>query len=639
MLKTWIPGTTDFRDQGLDPTDWVNDNVEISNDGKLGKCLYFNGSNARLSSHTYSLGEKWSWSVWIKDDPDVTGWRIAFILNSNGSDADTQTALWVKADETRLEVCNDAKWVSTVKYVPGQWNHIAQTYDGTTTNVYLNGSRISGFTSTDHLVRTNMTIGGRSTNVDGGHVSANMYYKGYLNDFRIWNNEVLSPQQIKRLSQGLCLHYRLSGVGRLNNIKRSAIIQKSSTMTYDSGEYTFVCPYLDSTWGVGFYINDTSISWKSGETWLISMDVYTPQSISWNADINNKPDVEDQSSYTGNDYDITSERKSCTNGSLTSKTLKAGWNKIWYTQKAPTTYGLYNYSTNFGIVTTGLGSGNSITVKIRNIKGEIIEDGDVLTPTPWIPNPSDPEYSTMGLDDGIEYDCSGFGNNGMKAGTITWDSNTARYNSCYAMTGTSYINCGKPYEFIPDGSEEFTVNMWAYEDAWDTSNQLCSCTESGGFSLSTGNNAVTCYCHVYRDSSILTNSSGETITNSSGDTILLSTSAQYIAFTQSYTLSSGWHMFTMVYTKEGLKIYVDGSLVRNSESSSIGLHYNKNCNLFIGAEANGSGGCTSPYLEGKASDYRLFSTALDDDSILALYNLGGSLDSNGVFHTYEYTEQ
>lgn len=600
MLKTWIPGTTDFRDQGLDPTDWVNDNVEISNDGKLGKCLYFNGSNARLSSNTYSLGEKWSWSVWIKDDPDVTGWRIVFILNSNGSDADTQTALWVKADETRLEVCNDAKWVSTVKYIPGQWNHIAQIYDGTTTNVYLNGSRISGFTSPDHLVRTNMTIGGRSTNVDGGHVSANNYYKGYLNDFRIWDNEVLSPLEVKRLSQGLVLHYRLSGSGGenlLSNDKSNWEAYTCSNGKYSGSSsrfapYKITIPISPST----KYICHITDHLNLGEDFYIGVH-----------QLNSSETFLNDSGWKKAPYTFTSRDD-------------AAYVRLVFRDGLNNATNIQNYINAIG---------SSILIKF--------EESD--HPTPWSPNPSDPEYHTMGFDDGIEYDCSGLGNNGTKVGTITWDSNTARYNSCYAMTGTSYINCGKPYEFIPDGSDEFTVNMWAYEDAWDTSTQLCSCTESGGFSLSTGNNAVTCYCHVYRDSSILTNSSGETITNSSGDTILLSTSAQYIAFTQSYTLSSGWHMFTMVYTKEGLKIYVDGSLVRNSESSSIGLHYNKNCNLFIGAEANGSGGCTSPYLEGKASDYRLFSTALDDDSILALYNLGGSLDSNGVFHTYEYTEQ
>ena len=611
MLKTWIPATTDFRDQGLDPTDWVNDNVEMATDGKLGKCLYFNGSNARLSSHTYSLGEKWSWSVWIKDDPDVTGWRIVFILNSNGSDADTQTALWVKADETRLEVCNDAKWVSTVKYIPGQWNHIAQTYDGTTTNVYLNGSRISGFTSPDHLVRTNMTIGGRSTNVDGGHVSANMYYKGYLNDFRIWNNEVLSPQQIKRLSQGLVLHYRLSGVGRPNNIKRSAIIQKSSTMTYDSGEYTFVCPYLDYRWGVGFYINDTSISWKSGETWLISMDVYTPQSISWNADINNKPDVEDQSSYTGNDYDITSERKSCTNGSLTSEILKVGWNKIWYTQKAPTTYGLHNYSTNFGIVTTGLGSGNSITVKIKNIKGEIIEDGDVLTPTPWCPNPSDHEYSTMGLDDNIEYDCSGFGNNGVKT-NISYDNNTSRYIGSYRFNGNNSQIKGHFEGLQSFFHNDFTISFWVYDD------------DKGNRSIYIGNYQV--------DGA----GGGIGIEKTVGNGLRLWWCGDPDYYPSGFSIpDKEWTHIAITKTNSQVLFYKNGILA-NTYTYSLPNSMLDASSICFGVDNRiGEGGVA---FKGNMSDVRFYTTVLSADDILSLYNLGGSLDSNGVFHTYEYVE-
>jgi hypothetical protein len=95
-----------------------------------------------------------------------------------------------------------------------------------------------------------------------------------------------------------------------------------TSLTYDTNtsEWTAVCPVNSSTWGVGFRISDSSIKWNYGESWVVSLEVYTPQTINWNCDINNKPDLADISSYTGNDYDIVSQRKVYTNG-ISSKTL------------------------------------------------------------------------------------------------------------------------------------------------------------------------------------------------------------------------------------------------------------------------------------------------------------------------------
>jgi len=51
------------------------------------------------------------------------------------------------------------------------------------------------------------------------------------------------------------------------------------------------------------------------------------------------------------------------------------------------------------------------------------------TPTSWIPNPADTEYSALGFNDSIEYDVSGYGHNGTKVGTITYDADTPRYET------------------------------------------------------------------------------------------------------------------------------------------------------------------------------------------------------------------
>ena len=51
-----------------------------------------------------------------------------------------------------------------------------------------------------------------------GSSNSKLYpYQGYLNDFRYYD-ECLSPKQIKEISKGLLLHYKLEGIGANPNL-------------------------------------------------------------------------------------------------------------------------------------------------------------------------------------------------------------------------------------------------------------------------------------------------------------------------------------------------------------------------------------------------------------------------------------
>ena len=632
MLRVWLPLNEDLRNQGLSNVTVTNNGATFNeNGGKLGGCYLFDGSDDFInlgnsinsiiigSSHPFSI------SFWIKSLENGT--RAALFSSYSLPSASTFFSLEINSG-SKTDNSLRFDWLGEdIKYFTGvvtynEWIHLTVTYDGNTIKCYKNGILFDSITKTlNTLTSENNYYLGRDARTGA------TAFNGFMNDFRIYDH-CLSTMEVKQISQGLVLHYPLSGIGGENLLAGTNNGAVNWQWTMQVGDFTKAeettlsgvkgCKFTrgstaQSGWSVIYYsVVDESV-FESSTNYTLSVDIYPSVATSFIVSVRQ-----------------TNGTNAFTTNSDAQSVVPNKWNRIVFHL---TTVSTLPSSTEEVIYFQNMNSGTGVSYIFRNLK---LEKGSVATP--WCPNKNDELYSTMGFDDGIEYDTSGFQNNGTQTGTITWNSDSARYNSCYEMTGTSYINCGKPYDYIIDGSEEFTVNMWAYKDTWDTSTQIYSCTESGGFSLSTGNNSVTCYCHVYGASSVLTNSSGETITNSKGDPILLSTSASYITFTQSHTLSSGWHMFTMVYTKKGLKLYVDGNLIKNATSSSIGVHYNKNCNLFIGAEATGSGGCSGPYLNGKASDFRVFAKALDDTDILALYKLGGSLDSNGVFHTYEYVE-
>jgi len=97
--------------------------------------------------------------------------------------------------------------------------------------------------------------------------------------------------------------------------------------------------------------------------------------------------------------------------------------------------------------------GNRLGCAIWDVK---LEEGS--TATPWTPAPSDALYSQMGLDNNIEYDVSGYGNNGTSIGTLTYSSDTPRYNVSTHFTGTNYISLPSP------SNEVKTISLWA---KWD----------------------------------------------------------------------------------------------------------------------------------------------------------------------------
>lgn len=86
-------------------------------------------------------------------------------------------------------------------------------------------------------------------------------------------------------------------------------------------------------------------------------------------------------------------------------------------------------------------------------------------------------------------------------------------------------------------------------------------------------------------------------------------------------LTAGWHMFTLIYDLTGEKIYIDGQLHSSANFTSYGLHYNFGARLYLGCEAN-SANPTSPYFNGKLSDFRVYYTALSASDVAELYGSG-----------------
>ena len=384
-LQVWLPLNGNLNNLGLASGNIVSNNITYENTGKIGgKSLsggtitlpaamvntFYNKNHMSFAFWLYAKGTSGS-SVMIGQSPMSAGNNRMYSIFQYSTPLDLHLS-W--QDETSNSTFLGGVWNGF--FTENQWVHCTIVYNGTKALIYRNGVYYGSANGTSNRAVFNYDVP-----INGSSIRL-------LNDIRIYDH-ALSVKEVEEIAKGLVLHYKLdNGGGKNNNIKLSTIVNRGCTsFTYNksTAEWTAVCPINSSTWGFGFYINDSSIKWAYGETWVISLEVYTPQAITWNCDINNKPDLADISSYTGNDYDITGQRKVNTNGVNGSKNLQPGWNKIWFSQTASgSTYGLSNYTTNWGIVTTSLT--DPITIKLRNIKGEIFQSGEVISSTPFISN-------------------------------------------------------------------------------------------------------------------------------------------------------------------------------------------------------------------------------------------------------------
>ena len=606
-LQVWMPLRGDLRNQGLsDQTSAITTTPTWATVGKLGnKSLYTKTRQTTMHFPGLVGVSTYSVAYWLYIPTAIapTAWTDMFGIAFNCAG----TTVWER-DERRAatttgrhnyhlakstsEGSNTNAYYATREddSANDNWVHYVLTKDNSSAKLYADGTLVvtvpaANFESTKRTMTGDVYFG------DNG-------CEAYLNDFRIYDH-CLSPMEVKELAKGLVLHYPLNrqGWGQINNIAATKVVNRScNNFTYNSStnEWSMSCPAGSGTWGYGIAISDTAIKWATSQTWVISMEVYVPRSITWNCDINNKPDLADISEYTGNDYDITGQRLVCTNGVMGNKTLQTGWNKIWFSQTAGTTYGLYNYSTNWGVVTTN--ESTAIDIKIKNVKGEIINAGLPIQPTPWCPNSADTLGTALNINGTTEYDCSGFGNNGTRTGTFTWTSDTPKYNvSTHIGSTTTKIHVtnlttsgfGNSYSFAWWGKRSSNGPMfWGFED---------------GIRLN----------GMYQGNLWNTGDGSDNPIYKPGTTTSITVPSLGV-----------WHHYVMTGNGTTCKLYLDGVLYGQAKTYKA----ISGTSLWINGWNSATTYCSD---NTDISDFRIYATALSADDVKSLYQNSAYIDSSG----------
>lgn len=211
-LQVWLPLNRDFENKGLlDITPTKLGAAGIINGGPIGCCLSAGTSGQTANGISYptnllsELGTHFSASVWVKPNGTHVHYNGTFI--SSGDWNRKRWAFGVDQNNTKVDVFGPGHNTYVNCSVPvGEWTHLVSTFDDGTGKLYKNGEYVGQYafgTTAFSSDTTSFTVG-RETYANGY-----FSFNGNIADLRVYDH-VLSAKEIKELSKGLYLHYKLS---------------------------------------------------------------------------------------------------------------------------------------------------------------------------------------------------------------------------------------------------------------------------------------------------------------------------------------------------------------------------------------------------------------------------------------------
>lgn len=621
MLVLHLPLTGNVHNQGL-----LNEEVEIqqnlvwSDAGKLGKCIQFNGNANQILSFA-NVPKKinnFTWACWVKqiNRTSTTYNSTKQYILSNGRDCGSigfnifiQNGMLTIHMGSGLDDGSTTSTTNSVRSIQelqlNTWYHICCAVNDSNVMVYINGELIKTLALVDINFRSNFesyfTIGKMAY----GHRSTTIYFPfdGYIQDVRVYDT-CLSPRQVKEISKGLVCHYSLGEIdgkiGGRNLIKngkgnvKAGFFKNFPTVTGEYAEFTLKSKktYAIISLYDGFVYECRD--YPVGEKYTWSYDIiYT----AWNFPTGTNR----QEFWMGQRYGNAPSGETAT-GAWRSVTLHnlpvVGQNGCelnkWYhvkqtvtiPQQASSNVGQHGaisfYNSNANVEA-------SFTARIKNIKLE-----KSSTATPWTPAPED----NTSFYDNVIYDTSGYCNNGSvtDATCPTWSSDTPRYKGSYVFNGNNqYLKFQNP---ITSSSTDFTISCWVKFDDTTGNSTICTMRTAVG-------NGIALF--------------------KIGNKIRFDDNAQFTF--SDYTISANaWTHVVVTRSSSCKNLYINGVLKQTKNMvgdmkliSNVGT---------IGASSQSGNGILN-YLNGQLSDFRIYATALDNQTIEELYKVGASLDSSG----------
>ena len=587
-LQVWLPLNGDIENRGCGDYIFTKQNSLIYEDsGKFQKSL--GQGTILLNKNPLGLNGTICFWLYVDSNYNIAKGNILFGNSSTSAAIDNRKwSLFLYPDGNSLHswgcMRDDMGGVngsfSIDNCLPSdQWNHVVVAHDMNNQYIYVNGELIK-------TVRWDSS-GNFTFNVTTA-ISPNNKTSGIkMNDLRLYDH-CLSKNEIKEIYKCLTVHYTMNNQYNDNdNLLKGTKewknwLDKSSVIIEDE----VLCMYASNQY-----------------------PKYEPVKVTINEQYTVSVDAKADENFTA------------TNGLILFDYLDSGNVRVKYD------YGAGSFSTKWErkswIITIpsnsridslslGVRATDNKRVYFKNLK---LEKGAVLSPS-WTPNPTDNLYSELGYDNTIEYDTSGYNNNGIIMNNPIYNIDSPLYNDgmVFNRENQNYIDLQETYI-----TNQSTISFWGKVNSfgnWQRFFEFCNAlqgqTGNHRILLGTFQGTNRLALHVYGGSEGTSN----------------------LYFNENLmTIDEHWHMYSIVFNKTNVKVFINGESVVDTtmtqELTSMVKQYS-----YIG-KSSYSG---DAYFDGSISDFRIYNTALNEDDILSLYQTKAKIDKDGNMFCNQYIE-
>ena len=635
-LKVWLPLNGDFRNQGLSNYVIANNGASFDNNGKFGRCLKtpatdntgmidlgYNGNQVNTGSISFGGWFKFNkaeiQSVVGSYNYDSTrsnpignlignssygGVALVWATNNLYSDNGVVNNIYVYC--TLRSTQNGARSTSSISLDFDTWYNIYLVFNKETKmlQLWVNGILRQYTAMVDFSDARDLSLKLNYRAIWGGNGPAfNIPF--YTNDVRIYDH-ALSPLEMKKISQGLALHYKLSDLYVEATTNLATTEDCLSNTFYNSAR----SKYGYNATSDGYKVVGVFEGKKCTKVYMgtpgESAQPYPYIANMYVSNGTNAPEYKTVSfDYFGtigewiNPYKLGSGSATCT----------------WTNSVGESRSGSYENSGRIAVVP---GIWNHITMTLHGTTDANAEWGYIiLVPTHtssldnyWLfanlqieaKDHATGYAGVGGSRDGSEpiYDCSGFNNHGTKSGTFSIKSDTPRYAVSTYMPTASLITHARP---VDNNNQEWTCCMWVKLDGTSQTGQHMN-------NFNEGNRIV----HSANGTSLLYLNSG--------------TNDYYMYGSQAVSAGVWTHVAFVFRNSDGTRnVYINGVLKNNYGPNKTSTPKGILDTVTVGTN-----------LAGYISDYRVYATALSADDIKALYEISATVENNGKFYSYEVVE-
>lgn len=606
-LQVWLPLNGNVNNKGLSNTTVTNSGATITSGGKLGRCYSFDGNDdyiSLLSSELYPIfaggSQSFSISLWVYR-ADAT--RAVLFGDYGLSGSISLNVELTTGHEVRFYWAASPDRTFSGALTQSAWNHVVLTYDGTKVDYYLNGVKKDTYNGT--LASKSKTSG--SFYLGRDNRTGATAFNGKLNDFRIYDH-CLSPKEVKELSKGLYLHYKLEG----NSVRSGLVYYDSLTFSSSSNTYieTGLTPNDNMEFRVKFKPTSTQWALFGGSTTTSNgVRLFYTTGHFYAGFGSNRSD--NSTTLAANVvYDVIFSKTSLKingvsynigKGTSYPTTLSFGRDQTWDSGS----HGLNGEAYHFQVYESGELIRNFIPCSYNGTAGmwDTVNErfyGNAGSGTFTLGNKM--SFFSLGSD------TSGYGYDGTVVGTLTASSDTPRYANSTTFTSGQNYHIVTPSIAKTDFQNSYSISWWS--KTADMNNKMAWGSISGN------------RLNIYPTNNVFCLNTGDSANNPIRNG---STSVTFAAY------NGAWHHYVLTGDGTNANFYIDGALVGKAKTykpltSDV---------VYISGWDNSS----SYTWNGSISDFRMYSTVLSADDIKELHDTSAFLCNNDTMAAYELVEE